>query len=348
MYKLNTMQGSSFFNFLTPVNYLSKKTLFRNANEIKPKRMDSYGRVLVAQSLPKEFWFREYDKRICSKQQKKEWRKMHRHQNPIYFKRIEQIQHLLVYSNRPCTQSPSKKWRKCRNLLLKKNTDISMTADMVKQKFQETLHLLIPQKSQISPQSVRCSLLSNKKLNSNINLQQTNEFKIKQTKTLNRLESNKTDYVPSLLSIDKQIKENSISQSNINNNSFIQQKDISTHQMTPRNRFLKDCCRLYGLDSHIPSINKLVFSDSIQLTESCETKSDKIENSPKSIGKSTYQQKTLLNLIKKQADYQQNKKQRQCSTSLQKNNCKIFNNRMSRVMKTYFPSPKRFNKHNFS
>ncbi|CAK89389.1 unnamed protein product (macronuclear) [Paramecium tetraurelia] len=341
MYKLNTIQGHSFFNFQTPINHLTKKNLFQSANEIKPKRKNSNGTLSGAQSLPKEFWFRDYDRSITGKKQKKEQHKANRHQNPIYYIRNEQQTHLLTYQNRPCTSSPSKKWKQYRNIILNKKSSLNMTSNLIKQKFQETLHLLIPSKSQQSPKSDRCSLPSSNKLTSNLN-----GTIIKQLKKLNRLESDRTEYIPSLLSIDKQIKDSSISQSNVNNNSLIQNKEIFQKQLITRNRFLKDSCRLYGLDWHVrSSIKKLVFSDSIQFSESCETKCDKIENSPKSIEKSNYKQNNLLKLINKQKEKQQSQKQRSCSTSLKKNKNKSSNNR---VINVYFPSLQMITKRNFS
>ncbi|CAD8113884.1 unnamed protein product [Paramecium primaurelia] len=337
MYKLNTIQGHSFFNFQTPINHLSKKNLFQTATEIKPKKIDSNGKLILAQSLPKEYWFRDYNRNIFNKKQKKEWHKLNRHYNPIYFIRMEYYRHLQTYQNRSNTSSPSKKWKQYRNISLNKKSQLIMTPNIIKQKFQETLHLLIPQKSQSSFKSDRCSLPSSNNKN-----QITN----KQLKKLNRLESSKTEYIPSLLSIDKQIKDSNISQSNLNNNSLTQNKEIFQKQLTPRNRFLKDCCKLYGLDWHIrSSIKKLEFSELIQLTESNETKCDKIEISQKSIEKSNYQKNNLLKLIKKQKELQQNQKERLYCTSQKKNKLNSSNNR---VMNAYFPSLKKIYKRNFS
>ncbi|CAD8103158.1 unnamed protein product [Paramecium primaurelia] len=343
MYKLNTMQGRSFFNFQAPINYLSKKNLFQSATEIKPKRMDTYGRLIVAQSLPKEFWFRDYLK--SNRKYKKESLIIYRHQNPIFCQRMEQFQHLQAYSNQASTPSPSKKWKKFKNIILTKNSQTTMTSEIIKQKFKETLNLLIPQKFQSSPKSVRYSVQSPTKNISDLSIQTTNN----QIQKLDGLDQNRINYIPSLLSIDKQIKENSINQSNTNNNSFIQYKDISSNQVTPRNRFIKDCCRLYGLDSHmLPSINKLVFSDQIQLIQTNETNNDKIEIITKSIEKQNYKQNTLLNLIRKQKIQQINQKQRQHSSSLKKIKCNLCNNSVSRVMSTYFPSLKKVIKRNLS
>ncbi|CAK63456.1 unnamed protein product (macronuclear) [Paramecium tetraurelia] len=342
MYKLNTQQGHSFFNLQTPINYFSKKNLFQSATEIKPKRMDSYGRSnLAPRSLPKEFWFRDHPK--SSRKKKKELLKIFRYLNPMYYERMEQYQHLQDYQNQVCTPSPSRKWKKCRNITLTKPSQTRMTSGIIKQKFQETLHLLIPQKYS-SPKIARSQVQSPNKNNN----KPSNETKnIKQFQQFDILESNHTNYVPSLLSIDRYNKENSINQSNTNNISYIQHKDISSSQITPRNKFIKDCCRLYGLDSHkIPTINKLVFQDQIPLTESYETKSDKIKMLAKSIEKSNYQQNNLLNLRRKQKELQLNQKQRLHSNSLKRIQCNVYNNSVNRVMSTYFPSLKQISKRN--
>ncbi|CAD8202800.1 unnamed protein product [Paramecium pentaurelia] len=337
MYKLNTIQGHQFFNFQAPLNYFSKRKLFQLANEIKPRKIDSLGRVVISSSLPKGFWFRDYDAvRTVSKSLKESRPNNHRIQNPIYFKRRDIQEHLQNYTIRASTPNPSKKWRKYRNLILNNNNHIR---EQIKQKFQETLNLLIPNCQLSPPKSKRSSFMYMQQQQYLLELQTGQKSKLKH---ISRQPSNRKD--ESMRSLDRHFQDINCAQSNFNH-SYIQEKLITSNQITPRNRFFKDCFRLYGIDSQVqPPKNKLIFTDSVQLVESQETRCDKIELIQSNRDKYSQKYIPLLNLIKKQR--KKNLQTKIASPKYPKLN--TSNPKDNRIVNIYFPSLKKINLRNHS
>ncbi|CAD8127411.1 unnamed protein product [Paramecium sonneborni] len=333
MYKLNTIQGHSFFNFQAPLNYFSKRKFFQLANEIKPKKRDSFGLIVISQSLPKGFWFRDYDAvRSVNKRLKESRPNNHRIQNPIYFKRRNIQEYLQNYTTRACTPNPTKKWRKYRNLILENNTYIQMSREQIKQKFQETLNLLIPNKQSSPPKSKRGSFLNQQQQQCLIDVHTSQQSKIKH---FSRQTSKRKD--ESMRSFESHFQDINCEQSNFNH-SYFQEKLISSNQITPRNRFFKDCFRLYGIDSQIQAPkNKLIFTDSVQLVESLETRCDKNEAIQIQTQKSNSKQNNLLNLIKKQR--QKNLQNKIASPKFSKLN--NSNSKDNKILNIYFPSLKK-------
>ncbi|CAD8128119.1 unnamed protein product [Paramecium sonneborni] len=340
MYKLNAIQGHSFLNFQAPLNYFQKKKLFQLANEIKPRKKDSLGRVVISQSLSKSFWFRDYNSgRSINKRLKEDRPNNHRIQNPIYFKRRDIQEYLQNYTARAYTQNPSRKWRKYRNLMLDHNTHIQMSREQIKQKFQETLNLLIPNKQFSPPKSKRGSFMNQLQQQLLLDLRTSQQSKINR---LSRQASNRKD--ESMKSFDRHFQDINCGQSNFNN-SYVQEKLISSNQITPRNRFLKDCFRLYGIDSQIQAPkNKLIFTDSVQLVESLETRCDKNEGIQNYREKSNSKQNNLLNLIKKQ-------RQKNIQTKIASPKYLRVNNsnpKDNKIINIYFPSLKKYNARDLS
>ncbi|CAK67888.1 unnamed protein product (macronuclear) [Paramecium tetraurelia] len=340
MYKLNTIQGHSFLNFQAPLNYFSKRKLFQLANEIKPRKRDSLGRVVLSSSLPKSFWFRDYDQvRVVNKKLRESRPNNHRIQNPVYFKRKEVQECLLHYTIKASTPNPSKKWKKYRNLMLENNYHVQMSREQIKQKFQDTLNFLIPNKQSSPPKSQRGSFMYSQQQQCLFEHRTSQQSKLKR---VSRQTSNRKD--DSMRSIDRHFQDIDCQQSNFNH-SYIQDKMIPSNQITPRNRFFKDCFRLYGIDSQVLAPkNKLIFTDSVQLVESQETRCDKNEGIQSYREKSNQKQNNLLNLIKKQRQKNlQTKtispKQPKLNTSTSKDN---------KIVNIYFPSLKKINVRNLS
>ncbi|CAK90989.1 unnamed protein product (macronuclear) [Paramecium tetraurelia] len=332
MYKLNTIQGHQFFDFQAPLNYFSKRKLFQLANEIKPRKRDSRGKIVISSSVPKGFWFRDYDAvRTVSKRLKESRPNNHRIQNPIYFKRVDIQAYLQNYTIRACTPNPSRKWRKYRNLLLENNYHIR---EQIKQKFQESLNLLLPNSQLSPPKSKRSSFMNSHQQQCLLEIRTSQHLKLK---NISRQPSKRKD--DSMRSLDRHFQDINCAQSNFNH-SFVQDKFISSNQITPRNRFFKDSFRLYGIDAQVQAPkNKLIFTDSVQLVESQETRCDKIDGIQSDRDRSTQKQNTLLNLIKKQR--KKNPQTKVVSPKYPKLN--TSNPKDDRIVNIYFPSLKKIN-----